>query len=359
MKVEIPIESFRTDASRSWWELPTWGHPLSQGVFPLFMSVKSRLIPIGTAFSVGHGIAFIISAEHNARATLNEEQRLRHLRTVEHLPEAITFREVGLYLLYQRWSNEARTEIQVALWPLETFAGAPPTDVVFGSPQFQAEVPTLDLPLCFEAPPQGERVWSIGYTNFKVPDRGIPLEAVDAGAFDWRREYSHSFRVVEGRVDRIFVQRFASKFVDGPCFTFDAEIFPGQSGGPVLDTTGRVRGVNSAGASNFFDRPMSIASFIYPILFQKLRTGAQLGPTRLEITRPIFEWIARGHITTDGSEAKLCLTHDGDSFAVGFSAPKSFAAFIHEDFAGLQRGMSAPEITGDHYRLRQKTIDAQ
>jgi len=353
MEIEIPIGSFRTDPSQSWWDLPSWGHPLSQGVFPLFLSLDSRLIPIGTAFAVGRGIAFVISAEHNIRETLNHEQRLRHLRTVDELPEVVTFKDVGLSVLYQRWSNEAKTEIQFALWPLETFAGAPPSDVVFGSPQFQTVVPTLDLPLCFEAPPQGERVWSIGYTDFKFPEGGIELEAVDAGTFDWRNDYGHRFVVVEGRVDRIFANRFASKFVDGPCFTFDADIFHGQSGGPVLDTTGRVRGVNSAGASQFFARPMSIASFLYPVLFQNLQTGAQLGPTRVQITQPIFKWIVGGYITTDGSEARLCLSREGDSFTVGFSAPKSFAAFVHDDFAGYQRGASASEVLGVNYRLRR------
>jgi hypothetical protein len=346
MKIQIPIESFRSDPSRPWWDLPPWGHPLSQGVFPLFIVVAERLIPVGTAFVVGHGISFVISAEHNIREALKHERRLRHLLSAATLPEAIALKEVGISVLHQRWVDDKEAAIHYTLWPLQTVAVAPPSDVVFGSPQFQTVFPTLDIPLSFDVPPRGERVWSIGYTDFKFPEGGIDLEALDAGTFSWRSDYSHRFVVVEGRVERIFAERFASGFVDGPCFTFDAEIFHGQSGGPVLDTTGRVRGVNSASASHFFNRPMSIASFLYPVLFQNLRAGAQVGPTRIEITRPIFKWMSQGCITTDGSV-------DGDEPTVGFSAPASFAEFIHDDFAGFQSGESATPVTGDHYGMRR------
>ena len=40
----------------------------------------------------------------------------------------------------------------------------------------------------------------------------------------------------------------------------DMVVFFGQSGGPVIDGSGLVRGVNSAGATQFFDKPMSRGS---------------------------------------------------------------------------------------------------
>jgi hypothetical protein len=136
-------------------------------VFPLFIVVAERLIPVGTAFAVGHGISFVISAEHNIREALNHERRLRHLLTAATLPEAITLKEVGISVLHQRWVDDTRAAIHYTLWSLQTVAGAPPSDVVFGSRSFRPY-----------------------------------LEALDAGTFSWRSDYSHRFVVVEGRVER-------------------------------------------------------------------------------------------------------------------------------------------------------------
>jgi hypothetical protein len=351
--VSIPIERYRKDPAQSAWELPPWGHPLSQGVMPLFISAAGRLIPVGTAFTTGSGVTFVISAEHNIREVFSHERRLGHLKTERTLPEAISLREVGLYVLYQRWHDESEAQIDYMLWPLENVDGAPPTDIVFGFPKFQTEWPTLNMRLGLELPQHGERVLSIGYTDFQVPAGGIDLDTVNSGEFNWRTDYAHKFVVVEGHVCNIFTQRFASSFVDGPCFSFDAEIFHGQSGGPIISAeTGIVRGVNSAGATSYFHSPTSLGSLLYPLVMTNLNTGVQLGPIRLNSRQPVLNWIAMGKITTDGGENRLAITEAEGSVAVCASAPIASADFVYDDFAGFQEGRRATRPTGDVYRLR-------
>jgi hypothetical protein len=344
-RISIPIERYRTDPTISSWDLPPWGHPLSQGVLPLFFNVKGRLIPIGTAFTVGSGVAFIVSAMHNVLEVFNHELRLQHLVTAQTLPQAIDIREVEIYVLHHRWRDESETDVDITLWPVEYFSGAPPTDVVFGFPQFNVEFPTLVLPLSFATPTPGMRIWSIGYADFRVPNGGIELERVKDGTFNWRSDYAHRFIVVEGRVDRIFVRRFSQGFVNGPCFTFDAEVPHGLSGGPILDTGGIVRGVTSAGASLYFSKPMTIASFLQPLLFQNIRVGMQMGPVRINVIHPMIHWIATGIIRTDGSEKEVPVSDAGGKYNAGLLVPTAYKGFVHEDLQGYVDGVApAPDL---------------
>lgn len=351
--MNIELAKYRTDPSKASWELPPWGHPLSMGVMPLFLSHAERLFPVGTAFTTGKGVTFAISAAHNIREVFRYEQRLGHLITERTLPEAITLREVGFYILYQRWHDASESTIDFALWPLENFNGAPPTDIVFGFPQFQTDWPTLDMKLGIDLPVHGERVWSVGYTDIECAPEGIELAAVQSGTFDWRSHYAHHFMVVEGHVDRIFTQRFASGFIDGPCFTFDAEIAHGLSGGPIISAdTGFVRGINSAGATSYFGKPMSIGSLLYPLLLVSIDSGVQLGPARINSRQSILNWVAMGTIGTDGGEKRLGFTPVGDSLVACPTMPKEMSGFVHDDFAGYQAGRTATCQTGDIHRLR-------
>jgi len=321
---------------------------------PLFLEVAQRLIPVGTAFTIGRGVGFAISAAHNLQEVLKYEQRLGHLQTAQSLPKAIALKEVGLYLLCQGCKDESNTTIEITLLPLETFDGAPPTDVVFGFPQFQTELPFLALRVSFDPPPHGEKVWAIGYTEFKYPEGGIDLDQVRAGRFDWFNDYGHLFRVVEGRVDRIFTQRLAAGYVGGPCFTFDAEIFHGQSGGPVMNEAGLVRGVNSATATNFFNRPTTVASMLYPLLLTSIRSGVDLAPGfRMNSVQPILNWVTQGIITTDGSEEHVSIRPVGESFAIGCRTPVEVAEFVHDDFLSFQEGRKATVETNEYFQLRR------
>ncbi|WP_338693198.1 hypothetical protein V5279_43340 [Bradyrhizobium sp. 26S5] len=237
---------------------------------------------------------------------------------------------------------------------MENVQGAPPTDVVIGYPQFQTEAPSMVNRLSFDLPIIGEKVWSVGYCEFKYPEHGIPLAAVRSGAFDWEHDYSHKLVVVEGFVQRIFTQRFANGFVEGPCFTIDAEIAHAQSGGPVLTSDGVIRGINSAGATTFLNQPGSIISLFYPLLFMQLRFGAQMGIVRLNATRPLIDLIGQGTIPTDGSETRVAVGHDATTgrFYVNPRVEKSVATYVHDDFAGYQAGKLATQESRPFYRLR-------
>ena len=345
----IPIGQYRTDPSSPVWELPPWGHPLSQGVLPLFLSVAGRLIPIGSAFTVGSGVAFLVSAYHNLKEVFSYEPRLHHLITALTHPEAIETKEVGIYVLHQRWEDSTKTKIHFALWPIESFAGALPSDVTLGFPQFTDRLGTLSMPLSFDVPSPGALVWSTGYADFKFPIEGIDLDEVKGGRFNWLTQYSHRFLVCEGRVQAIFLKRFANGYVEGPCFSFDVEVPHGLSGGPVLDMNGTVRGVNSASATNFLDGPATLASFLQPLLFQNICSGVQLGPMRIDSAIPIVEWIMRGTIQTDGSETRVPIGEGENQYTAGFAVPASFEGSVYDDFNGLRSGTPPAPQHSDHF----------
>ncbi len=348
--VTIDIGQYRTDPEQRRWELPSWGHPLSQGVLPLFISHDDHLVPIGTAFTIGRGLCFAVSAAHNVREAWKREQRLNHLLFTEKLRASVELREAGFSLLHQR-STEGG--IAFSFWPLETVEAAPPSDLVIGYPQFQSEFPTLVNRLSFDVPEIGRSVWSIGYTEMK-PDR-IPLADLSSGKFNLMRDYSHKLTVVEGTVQRIFTQKFASGFVEGACFAFDEEISPGQSGGPVMTTDGVVVGVNSATATAFFDQPTSVASLLYPMLFHQLRFGLTMGPVRMNASRPLIDLIAEGRIPTDGSEERIAVCRDDATGALSVSprSPVATTQFVHDDFASFKAGRGATQQKKAIYRLRR------
>ena len=350
--ITVDIGSYRKNNCDRRWELPPWGHPLSQGVLPLFVTHDDHLYPIGTAFTIGRGVRFALSAMHNVRETWRHEHRLSHLLTADGLPAAVQLKEAGLSLLYPRLKEDGSPE-RLTIWPFETMEGAPPSDLIIGYPKFQTGLPTLVNRLSFDLPPIGATVWSIGYTDMS-PER-ISVDDVMTGKFSFAHDYKHKFVVVEGTIRRVFTQRFASGFVEGACFAFDSEIEHGQSGGPVMTTEGTIFGVNSASATRFFDAPMSIASLLYPILFHNLRFGAQMGPVRLNTTRPLFDLVGEGQIATDGSETEVAISRDEmiGAFSVSPRIPTECSQFVHDDFRSYQEGRKATVQTKPLYRLRR------
>lgn len=349
--VSIPIERYRANPTDTQWELPAWGHPISQGVLPLCITMHDHLFPVGSAFTVGRGFAFVISAAHNVMEALKKEERLNHLLSSRELPTSIDLRHAGICVLHQ--TPKPNGDVQLSVWPLETVDGAPPTDIVFGFPKFQEGLGTLSLPLSFDLPIIGERIWSIGYSHFEFPEHGIPLDEIRRGNFDWQTKYSHKLTVVDGRIERIFTRRFLTGFVDGPCFTFDANIPHALSGGPILSRDGVVRGVNSAGAALYFGQPTSIGSLLYPLLLTKLRFGAQIGPLRLNANHPLISLIANGKIATDGSEERVGITRDPTTGELGVNPRALNTQQIYDDLASSQGGMPATRAIGDVYTLKR------
>ncbi|WBY08949.1 hypothetical protein PIB19_06000 [Sphingomonas sp. 7/4-4] len=216
------------------WELPAWGHPISQGVMPLFIGVHGRLFPIGTAFTTGK-LHFMVTATHNIEQIMARDPRFAH-KINRGRPEGAHDLSDGhaLYVLHHRLENDV---MHLTLWPLRKIDGASPTDVVFASPQYGGEIQTLISPLSFDIPSIGEKVLSLGYSEFTYPEEGIDLAEVKAGTFDWHGAYAHHLFATEGTVQRVFTKQFSSGFVAGPCFAFDVTIRHGMSGGRSI--TGR------------------------------------------------------------------------------------------------------------------------
>lgn len=101
--ISFDIETYRKKKSDWFWDLPAWGHPISQGIMPLFLDYQDRLTPIGTAFLISRKVFFIGTALHNIEEAVK-------LETGGDLRKYLTQREggqfelknVGLSVFHQR-----------------------------------------------------------------------------------------------------------------------------------------------------------------------------------------------------------------------------------------------------------------
>lgn len=350
--MRMNLREHRGSPDNQEWELPSWGHPIAQGVMPFLISVRGRLFPIGTAFTTGQ-LHFVVTATHNIEQIVARDPRLANKLSRGRLDGSHNLSDGhALYVLHHRLSGD---DINLTLWPLRKIDGASPTDVVFASPQYALEIQTLVSPLSFDIPSIGETVLSVGYADFMYPKDGIDLAEVQAGTFDWHGAYRHRLFVVEGTVQRIFTKQFSSGYVAGPCFAFDPEIRHGMSGGPIYNNAGNVCGVNSAGATRFFACPMSLGSLFYPMLTRPLRFGAELGPLTLNATRPMIDLIAQGALKSDGSEQRVAFTRDDETGQIIAHPRTPFAdrERIHDDFAGYQAGEGASRLSGEYMVVKR------
>ena len=350
ISVGINLEQGRPTGESSW-ELPPYGHPLAQGVYPLLVDKDGQLTPLGTAFCFSR-LGFVATAEHIIRDAFRYHWRGDALRLMDQLPKSYGLNDIGLSVFHHHKSGE--NSYTVYIWPVENIQGAQPTDVVYGFPKFQNRFPFLPLPISFEVPRIGSRVICVGYSDTCFPDGGIPSDDIRCGHSNWVKAYRNSFRATEGRVTRIFTQRFAAGFIKGPCFAIDVEVEHGMSGGPVFNQAGYVCGVVSAGASNFFNSPASIVSLLYPTLLTGIKFGVSMGPVRLSGTQPLLTLIDRGAVLTDGSEILVTFRPAGREVEIGPMIRKEDAPYVHDDFPGYQAGRVASKETREVYRVQRQ-----
>jgi hypothetical protein len=342
----IDLEAHRPPGASSW-DLPEWGDSLARAVYPLFATKDGRLFPIGTAFCMSK-LGIVASALHNVLAGLRLHRRYEEL--IRRLPNDYTLDDMGFSVFHHVPTPGGGFRGTVR--GVEGFQGAPPTDIAYGFPQFLQGLELLSAPLSFLVPRVGSRVVCVGYAEMESPVEGICFEALLSGAASWDQVYSHRFRAVEARVDRIFTQRFARGYIEGPCFTMGVEVDHGMSGGPVLTQDGHVCGVVSAGASRFFNRPATIASLLYPTILTGIKFGVQLGPVRMNATHPLVALIAQGAVVTDGSEERVALVSDGEGIRIGPLIHRDDCSNVHDDFAGYQAGEMATRGSREFYQIR-------
>jgi hypothetical protein len=352
-KFTINIEETRRNGE-SIWDLPPWGHPISAGVMPVLISWENRLFPIGTAFTIAKGISLAATAHHVIDEAISRHRHADRLRRMERLPQNYHLDDVGIYLLHQVL-DDSGDRIDFALWPIEHYSAAMPTDVGLCSLKFAPGIPMLIPPLSFGVPAQGERIRCVGYTDFKYPEGGIPLDEVRSGSFDWLRDYGHRLVVVEGFVRQAFSKEFATSYLSGPSFAMSSEIFPAQSGGPAFNSKGYVCGVNSASATSFFNEPASLISLLFPLLGTDVTFGAELGAMRMKVTKPFLEIVGQGGTTTDGTEELIHFSEEDGELRVGPLVASENVASTHETFSHFQDGVESGREDGSVWVLRKNT----
>jgi hypothetical protein len=342
------------ESGESTWLLPPWGHPLGLSVYPLFIEIGGRVWPVGTAFNTGGGVNITLTAFHCVEEAIKHEPLLHEALTSTGIAEGAVLSRCGLYIL-----RNHRTEAGVRFHfiPLEHISGGPPADVVFCASQFVHGAASAGSKLSFALPEPDGLVHSVGYSAATFPSEGVPLDRLTQ--FDWANDYSHEFRVIEGRIQHLFLRQYAAGYLRGPCFTFTGSLQGGMSGGPVFDLKrGVIFGVNSATA---FDDNTSLGSLLYPYVLNPITFGARIGGSlNLKATYRIVDMLEFGSISSDGTHSELAYKNLGAGIGVSMPIPVSYRGRVFEDLSGLQAGHAPAKFEGDlYFRRRVKSPDDQ
>ena len=355
---KIEILKYRQHEDDRSWTLPWRNHPITQGVMPLFMTVDDYYHPIGTAFFVGSPYPFLLTAVHCVDVAVKEDPRLERLLVSGPLQGNYDLKRAALSILQIRSDGHKG---QFTFWPIETFTGSPPGDVLFGVGAAINGQPFGRCRISFTPPFPGETLLSVGYEfDGKIRESGIPRNAVIDGSFDWN-EFNPRLVVSRGEVAAIFSQRFAHGFVAGPCFAFSADVRHGMSGGPIFNSKGDVCGINSASAAHWFAETMSLGSLLYMLILSEITFGFYLGSNRTgRINRKsrILELIADGQIWSDGSEEEIGFS-EGYEDEDGNRKPMVHGKFdsehrnsLFEDFQAFQEKRPPEPFHGPITRIR-------
>jgi hypothetical protein len=256
------------------WEIPTWGHPLALGVYPLFITRNRHLIPVGTTFCMSK-LGVSLTALHNVCESVRRYWENDVQCQMDNRSARYTIKDFGMALFHHQVLPGGK--LSGNLWRFGFIDGTPPLDICYILSQFQGTFSYLPLPLSFAVPQIGSRVVCAGFSNSAVSDSGFSLDDMQSGRINLLDAYEHKFFAIEGRVNRIFTQRFKNGFIGGPSYTIDTEIGHGMIGGPVFSESRYVCGIISAGATNFFGEPASIISSLYPALGMNIRFCGQSG----------------------------------------------------------------------------------
>lgn len=341
--VSTDIEVLRKPGNNIW-EIPTWGHPLALGVYPLFIKEDRNLIPVGTTFCVSKlGVA--MTSSENIHESVRRHCCSNFLSDGKKLSVHSAMRELKMAVFHHQSLPGGIFSGSVP--NLECFDEASPTDICYVIPRFQRGFLYLQLPLSFAVPRIGSRVICVGYSKPSVPDAGFSLDDIKCRRTDLLSIYERRFLATEASVTHIFTKRFTHEFIGGPCIIIDAEIGQGMIGGPVFSEHGYVCGIISAASTNFFGKPASIVSLLYPALGMNVKFGGDIGSLRINANRRLTELITQGIVITDGSE-NIVMRHTADGqVTLNSVIHGEDTACIYDDFLSFQKGRHSTEEQGD------------
>ncbi len=365
----IPINlNFReaSQVSEREWELPPWHTLWGRAVFPLMIANEERcLFPLGTAFSFSK-LGHIFTARHNVEGGLkqhhpNKDQFIRDGLTAARRSGNIDHAQ---FAIVSQGPNPKRGDVSLDVRGLDSIHAAPPTDLIIGNflnDESASLIPTIVPRITFAPPRVGEIVRCVGYCDSVVPDIGLSLDEIRSGRLNPYEAFRHRLIAVEGKVKNFFINGLTSSFVEGPCFTIDAEAPNGLSGGPIFNSDGSICGAVYSGASMFFEEPTTVGALLYPIFLLELSFGISMANGRFKFTasgRPIADLVATQAIRTDGAEEKqLHFTHEEDGVRVGAAFNKEDAAFIFEDFKAFQEGRPMASIEDQKLRAFKPNLN--
>ena len=335
-------------AGASTWEMPGWGSPLAAGIFPFAVRTNDRAIPLGTAFCISK-LGLVCSAYHVVHECLKFHPRGDQLRKERWLSDSADISPLSFDVLHRHGTR-------FTLWPLRTLQGGKPTDIIVAHPHIDGTLAYLALPLSFAVPRVGTRVTAVGYGGMETGSLGISTEKLAAGDTSELERAGLQLNVVEGRVSRIFTQRFAAGYIEGACFEMSGTVLPGMSGGPVFNEAGYVCGVVAAGAGIYSENGGSIVSLLYPLVQLDVTIEAVMGSVSVKSEQPMIELVTSGSIDTDGSEEELPITYTAEGRNVGVRIAREDHPHVFDDLLGAQDGAPASRAVGpiSHYRRLDK-----
>ncbi len=343
-KIRVNFQEFKV-AEQNSWVLPAWGYPMSACIMPVFSLYKGKLTPVGTSFLISK-FGLIATAAHVIQEALREATKVHQAIVNGSCEKELSVENVELFVLHQSILEDGK--FRATIWPIVNVQIAYPTDVAFGCLKSPFSFPTMTFPLRPAAPRIGDTVFSMGYCESQYPDGGIPFQEVLAGKFDWHRDYSHRFMVMEGKTKALFIEKFATGYADGPCFMTDSDIKPGQSGGPVFNSEGSICGVNLGGSSLFIEHT-SLASLIYPALAANLKFSTSIpSGFSFNLSQPLINFISEGCIITDGSEKLARISKIGAAFLVDPQIHSDDASSVFRNFHDYQNFQPAKPIVCDN-----------
>jgi hypothetical protein len=332
--VSTDIEALRKPGNNIW-EIPTWGHPLALGVYPLFIKKDRHLIPVGTTFCISKlGVA--MTSSENIRESVRRHYCSNFISDGKKISVHSAMSEIEMAVFHHQ--SLPGGIFSGNILNLKCVDEASPTDICYVIPRFQSGFLYLQLPLSFAVPRIGSRVICVGYSKPSLLDAGFFLNDIKYRCTDLLSIYERRFLATEARVTHIFTNWFTHEFIGGPCFIIDAEIEQGMIGGPVFSEDGYVCGIISAASTNFFGKPASIVSLLYPALGMNVKFGGDIGSLRINSNRRLTELIARGVVITDNSE-NLVTKHiiDGQ-ITLNPVIHGEDTACIYDDFPAFQKG---------------------